>query len=267
MSMLIDSHCHLPTNKEKLLQIIKNARAANVTKIINIGTNLKTSKKALTIAQQFPDVYATVGIYPHDEKNTSIQTLKQNMEPLLTQPKVVAIGECGIDITSWRKHQRSLESQLELFEMQIKLSIKHNLPLVIHNRNGNTQILKMLQKHSQARGVIHCFSTDWAFAQKILDLGLYISFSGTITYPSGDDILETVKKVPLDRFLVETDAPCLTPQQGAVSPRRNKQNEPKYVRLIAAKIAAVKNLSLEEICTLSYKNTCILFGLYDNQNS
>ncbi len=193
--------------------------------------------------------------------------------------KVIAIGETGIDspspkateeqsISNWQ-NSRSLSQQLELFEMQAKLAVEFNLPLIIHNRNGNEQVLAMVEKYfnqgspssrqggtSAYQGVCHCFVQDWDYAQKMLDFGFYLSFGGIITYQSGERILETVKKAPLDRILIETDSPWLAPE-----PLRSSINEPKNIVLVAQKIAEVRGMSYDEVCKITYENGKRLFKI------
>lgn len=256
--MLIDSHCHLFHDKYKKSpnDLVKEADAERVTKLICIGTSLAENIPVLNAVAEFPGVYGALGIYPHDDMHKPLEELIDSLEKQITSsPKIVAIGECGIDITEWRGG-RSLEEQIPLFEEQLKLAVKLNLPVVIHNRNGEDIVISLVKKYVQAglRGVIHCFTSDWDFAQEILDMGFFISFAGNITYPSNNALREIVQKVPVERFLVETDSPYLPPQA-----HRGQVNEPKYVKIVAEKVAAIKNLSFEETSDYAYKNTCALF--------
>lgn len=258
--MLIDSHCHLFHDKYKKSskEMVIEAADEGITKLICVGTSLSENLPVLNAIEEFPGVYGAIGIYPHDDMHKPLDELINNLEKQVTySPKIVAIGECGIDITEWRGG-RSLEEQLPLFEEQLKLAVKLNLPVVIHNRNGDDPVFQLVKKYVQTglRGVIHCFVSDWDFAQKILDLGFFISFAGNITYPSNNALREIVQKVPVDRFLVETDSPYLPPQA-----HRGQVNEPKYVKIVAEKVAAIKNLSFEETSDLAYKNTCALFNI------
>ncbi len=255
---LIDSHCHLPYNFDLAEKILNDAKEVGVEKFVTIGTSIKESREAIKLAEKFKSVYATVGIYPHEEKGISLPVLKENMQRLInSSTKIVGVGECGIDISNWA-NGRSVTEQLELFDMQIKFALQNNLPLVIHNRNGDEPVITLLKKYKSdnLRGVAHCFASSWEAAQQFLDLGFYISFSGLITYPSRKELLEVVKNVPFDKFLVETDSPYLPPQE-----HRGERNEPKYVKMVAQKLANVKVLPVSEICRLSYENTCRLFGL------
>ncbi len=258
--MLIDSHCHLPDKKygKSTEEVIKEAFAEDVVKLISIGTSVKYSKVACETAKQFENVFATVAIYPHEHRHEPFEGLINSLQELVdTYKKVVAVGECGVDISNW-ENARPLNDQLQLFELQIELATKNKLPVCVHNRNGDEHVLNLLQKYknNNLRGVIHCFDSNWEFAKKVLDLGFYISFSGMVTYPSKHVLHEVVEKVPLERFLVETDAPYLPPQE-----YRGGVNYPKYVKIVATKVAQIKQKSFEEICDCSYKNTCDLFNI------
>jgi TatD DNase family protein len=263
--MLIDSHCHIPHSKyEKSSdEIINEAKKEGVEKLINIGTSISDSRDALEISKQYENVYSTVGVYPHDDTDLGLDEIRQQMEGFIQMggTNVVGIGECGVDIPQGEVpyKTRELTDQKELFKLQIGLAVQHDLPLVIHNRDGDKEVLEILNhyKNTGLRGIMHCFVSDWEYAQKLLDLDFYISFTGIITYPSaGEKLLEVVKKVPHDRFLVETDAPYLAPQK-----LRGQINYPKYVKMTAAKIAELRNTSFEEISEISYRNTCQLFNI------
>jgi TatD DNase family protein len=257
--MLIDSHCHLPPlrKKDKAKQLVEDATAEGVAKLINIGTSLKDSKDAVETASSFDEVWSSVGVYPHENLDDSNDKIKKELQVLIeNNDKIVAVGECGVDISEWREG-RPIEDQLVLFETQIELALDNNLPVIIHNRNADELILKTLEKYRNENltGVSHCFSSNWEFARRLLDLNFYVSFSGMITYPSREDLLETVRNVPNDRFLVETDAPYLPPEG-----MRGQKNEPKYVKIVAEKVAQTKKESFSKICEFSFGNTCALFG-------
>lgn len=257
--MLIDSHCHLPHEDydKDSSTIISEAVGSGVGKMISIGTSLKDSGNALDISLLHKEVFATVGIYPHEDVNTPFLDLYDGMKKLISKGKdrVVGIGECGLDLGG--EKGRDLDLQKELFKMQIGLALEEDLPLVIHNRNANEETLSILSKYESTglRGVMHCFVSDWEVAKKVLDLGFYLSFTGIITFPSaGDALLEVVKKIPEDRYLIETDAPYLAPQGF-----RGKINYPAYVRMVADRIAEIRKVPFEEVERQTYKNTCDLF--------
>ena len=258
--MPIDSHCHIPDKKYGMTakEVVEDAKRADVKKFISICTSMREAEAIVRTAAQIPEVYPTLGIYPHEDQGKSLEELEKEFRKLLGKYKdIVGIGECGIDISDW-EGSRELDEQVKLFEMQIKLAKETSLPLIVHNRNGDKQILELLERHAgmELRGVVHCFDSDWDFAQKMLDLGFYISFSGLITYPKKDSLLEVVRNVPTDKFLVETDAPWLAPQE-----YRGQVNYPKYVRIIAEKVAEIREIEISEVERFTYKNTCSLFGI------
>lgn len=258
--MLIDSHCHLIHKNYDipLEQILSEAKENEIDKFITIGTSIKENLIVIQVAEKIKDVYCSIGIYPHEDISVETDKLRDSLrEDLIKSEKIVAIGECGIDILNW-KNGREVDKQMELFEMQIEFAKENSLPIIVHNRNGDKQVLELLEKYSDfdLRGVVHCFDSNWEFAKKVLDLGFYVSFSNLITYPKKDTLLEVVKNVPMDRFLVETDAPYLPPQI-----LKGKINYPKYVRIVAEKVAQVKQKTFEEVSEISYENTCKLFNI------
>lgn len=263
---LIDSHCHLPNlrHKDELERLLNDANAWNVEGFINIGTSIKENIDAIEVAEKYESVYATVAIYPHEHLGEDISNLINQLEKQVTSSKkVVAIGECGIDVSEWKK-QRPPEEQIKLFEAQVILSERLNLPLIIHDRNGDREVLDVLLRHRDARGVIHCFDSTWEVAQKFLDLGFYISFSGLITYESKSLLLETVRNTPEDRYLIETDAPYLLPEPAKTETRKEnfkRKNEPKYVKMVGQKVAEARQISLEGMALQTFRNTCQLFDL------
>jgi len=182
--MFIDSHCHLTSPKYKDAEkVVEGAKGAGVVKLITVGTSVADSKASLAVAEKFANVYSTAGIYPHEDKNSNIGDVKIALQSIAgLSKKVVGIGECGIDITN-RKNQRPIGDQINLFQAQIELALETGLPLIIHNRNGDEHILSLLDKNRSKglKGVVHCFTGSWDFAQKILAFGFYISFSGIIT--------------------------------------------------------------------------------------
>ena len=229
-----------------------------MAKLISVGTSIKESKNAAKVADSYEGVFSTVAVYPHEEVGMEISQIRKNLADILKMsPKIVAIGECGIDISDW-KDGRSVDDQMKLFEAHIELALERNLPLIVHNRNGDEIVLKVLQKYKSKglRGVAHCFSSSWDFAQKVIDQNFLISFAGVITYPSRKSLLEVVEKVPLDKFLVETDAPYLPPQG-----HRGEINEPKYVKIVAEKVADIRKIPFESVCEHAYRNAASLFRI------
>ncbi len=271
---LVDSHCHLPSlaQKEDLEKILNDARQAGVEGFVTVGTSILSNTQSLELAKSYPAVFATASIYPHEDMDKSLSELEFYLRSFLKENRsnIVALGECGIDLPTnplpknpsnnflnckEDKRLRSLTDQIALFKMQASLAQEFDLPLVIHNRNGDEYILSVLEELGIKKGVLHCFSSSWDFASKILDLGLYISFSGFITYSSKKNLLETVAKVSSNRFLIETDSPFIPPKGS-----KAKRNEPKYVKLVAEKVALTRNLSFEKTAVLSTENARRLFG-------
>ncbi|MFZ2663919.1 MAG: TatD family hydrolase [Patescibacteria group bacterium] len=258
--MLIDSHCHLIHKNYEipLEQILSEAKEEGVDKFITIGTSIKENLIAIQTAEKISNVYCSIGIYPHEDKKTGLKELENSLKKdLKRSEKIIAVGECGIDISNW-ENGRSIEDQTELFEMQIKFAKENSLPLIVHNRNGDNIVLELFEKHCDLglRGVVHCFNSNWEFAKKVLDLGFCISFTNLVTYPKKEYLLEVVKNVPMNRFLVETDSPYLPPQSF-----RGEKSYPKYVRIVAEKVAQVKQKTFEEVSKSSYENTCKLFNI------
>ncbi len=268
--MFIDTHCHLNMMIEKqeeqalneddikkIKQICNQANANDVGKMINIGSSLQDSIDSITIAKQISCVWAVVGIHPYDcthdwqEKLSEIKKLIKNR----SENKIVGIGECGLDF--YRKPYNE-QIQKSAFKYQIELALENNLPMVIHVRDAADEALKILDEYikNNPRGVLHCFSQNMDFAKQVLDWGLYIGIDGHITYPKNDALRETIKNVPLDRLLLETDAPFLPPQQF-----RGKQNSPAYIPLIAQFIADLRGIKLKELEQATTQNAQDLFGI------
>ena len=280
---MVDTHAHLnfeAFNKD-YAQVIERSFASGVKTIINVGSNLATSQKAVDIARgrssvRRCDLYAAVGLHPIHACPTKFSEGKigrvtdeefkmEEFRKLAKNPKVVAIGETGLDwyrLTTNDK-QQTIDSQKEIFIKHLQLAKEINLPVILHCRgskeNPKDAYSEMLEiiKDKNFPGVIHCFSTDWPIAQKFLQLGLYIGFTGPITFKNAtSELLEVVKKAPIDKILTETDCPFLAPE-----PFRGQRNEPAYVEYIARKIAEIKNLSFEEIDKITTANAKKLFGL------
>jgi TatD DNase family protein len=257
--MLIDSHCHLsdPRLKENIKEIISEAKRIGVVKFVNIGTSILNDKNSVKLANEYEEVYTSVGVYPHEDKDLQVSQMSEELQKLINGSKrIVAVGECGIDNVEG-KGEREIKDQEKIFLMQLELAVKNDLPVVIHNRGGDEIIFSLLNGYkNKIRGVAHCFSSDWETAKKYLELGFYLSFSGILTYPSAKDLTDVLKKVPDDRFVFETDAPYLPPQG-----HRGEVNKPEYVRIVAEKASQIKEKPFADVCRLSYDNTCRLFNL------
>jgi len=253
--MLVDSHAHLDSGKfaDDRAATIQRAQDNGISHILTIGCDLESSAQSVAIAAQFPQVYAAVGVHPHDAEEINAAALEQ-LQQLLSQPKVVALGEIGLDYFRDRS-PRAIQQQA--FRLQIRLARQVNKPIIIHDRDAHDEVLQILieEDAAQAGGVLHCFSGDEKMAQKCLDLGFYLSFPGPVTYPKNEFTREVVRSIPIERLLVETDCPYLAPQ-----PFRGKRNEPAYVRSTAEKIAELKGLSLADVARITSHNCRQLFG-------
>ncbi|MFO1519957.1 MAG: YchF/TatD family DNA exonuclease [bacterium] len=261
--MLIDSHAHLtfdPFKPEELEGILARAREAGVETIINIGggEGYEGNLRAVELAEHTPNVFATVGMHPHDAKLVTDSTV-EDLKNLLSDKKVVAIGEIGLD---FHYNHSEPKVQEEAFRKMIRLAKETKLPIVIHNRDSDERLYQILEEEKgfETGGVVHCFSSNWEFAKKMIDRGFYISFSGIITFKKADELREVVKKIPTEWYMVETDCPYLAPE-----PFRGKRNEPAFVKYTAQKIAEIKGLTLEDVARTASLNTRRLFRLGDVQ--
>ena len=255
-SMLIDTHAHIEmkefdTDRD---EVIKRAKEAGVGYLISVGANLAGSIKAVELAERYENVYASVGIHPHDVKNMDEATF-QTLRDLAKSAKVVAIGEIGLD---YFKEFSPRELQISRFREFLSLAKELKKPVIIHDRDAHEDTLRILREEgaSAIGGVVHCFSGDYDFAKEIMKLGFYISFTGVITFPKADDAREVVRNIPIERILVETDSPYLAPV-----PHRGKRNEPAFVKEIARTIAEVKGLSLDDVARITTMNVKELFGI------
>ncbi|UCH62696.1 MAG: TatD family hydrolase [Fidelibacterota bacterium] len=250
---LIDTHAHLfhEDYADRLDQVLQRAEETGIGAIICVGLDLPTSEQAVTIAETYPKVWAAVGIHPHDAEDAPPEAL-HNLESLATHNKVVAIGETGLDYV---RNQSPPEVQRALFQGQLELARSLDLPVVVHNRRADDDLLATMQAAGHAKGVLHCFSSTPEFARIAIDFGFHISFTGTVTY--GKNRNESVlKAVGLERVMVETDCPYLAPV-----PHRGKANEPAFVRHVAEKIAGICGTTLEEVTRTTTANAQELFRL------
>lgn len=264
---MIDVHCHLNFKafKDDYDEVIKRAVEAGVTKIINVGTKIDTSERAVELAQQYKNLYAIVGVHPHHADKPEVNWEKE-LEKLAKRPKVVAIGECGMDYYRYKTTGIvDPKLQREVFMKQIKLAHRLKKPLQIHNRHAGKEILEILNTHKNLLhdppGMFHCMSGDLDFLKQVLDMGFYIGFDGNITYgglaPGEDtDLKELVRATPLNRILVETDSPYLSP-----IPFRGVQNEPKNAIIVGEFIAQLRDISPGEVEQETTNNATKLFQL------
>jgi TatD DNase family protein len=252
--MLVDSHCHLQNNEE-LENIIARATNAQVEYILDVGDNLSNLPEHIEITKRFSCVYTSAGAHPH-EAQEYINLKAIDILHALEHDKVIAIGEAGLD---YFYDYSPKEVQMALFKEHIIAAQTSGLPLIIHNRQSDDDMIDILRRaydKKEFKGIIHCYSSSKELGQTALDMGFYISASGMITFPRSEDIRNNFTKIPLDRILVETDSPYLAPV-----PKRGQVNEPANVVLTAQKMAEIKNVSFDEICEVTTNNFKRLFGL------
>jgi len=268
---MVDVHCHLNFHsfEKDYDEVIKQAFAAGVTKIINVGTKIDSSREAVNLAQKYNSpaggLYAIVGVHPHHADKLENNWLEE-LEKIARKPKVIGIGEIGMDYFSYKSNDIvDPKLQKEVFVKQIELAHKLKLPLQIHNRQAGKDILDIIVNHKSfllnPPGMFHCMSGNLDFLKKVLDLGFYVGFDGNITYngiaPGEDtDLKDLVKYAPVDRIVIETDSPYLTPE-----PKRGSRNMPEYAIITARFIANLKGLSFPEFEAKTTENTLKLFTL------
>ncbi|RKO67958.1 TatD family hydrolase [Desulfofundulus salinus] len=256
MIHLIDSHAHLDDRKFEAdrEEMLDRAQKAGVVQIINAGYDLPSSARSISLAAKYPFVFAAVGIHPHDAGGVPEDYLVRLRE-MSRRRGVVAIGEIGLD---YYRDLSPRDVQQRVFREQLALARELGLPVIIHDRDAHGDILDILRRDGvgPAGGVMHCFAGSWEMARECMAMGFYISFAGPVTYPNARRPKEVAARVPLERLLVETDAPYLTPQA-----RRGNRNEPAYVRYVAEEIAALKGVTLEELARATTANARCLFGL------
>ena len=240
--MYFDSHAHL--DLEPLCdaegEVVRRAREAGVSRIVTIGIDPESSEKAVAIAHRHAGVYAAVGLHPHDASARSETTLSR-LEELSRCDKVVGIGETGLD---FHRDRSPRDAQRAAFREQIRLARRRNLPVIVHDRDAHDGILSILTEENAAEtgGIIHCFSGDYEMARRAIGMNFLISVPGAITYKGSDPQVEAIRRIPLEKLLIETDSPFLAPV-----PHRGRTNEPAYVPLVARKIAEIKGVSAEDV--------------------
>ena len=252
--MFIDTHCHLHFDQYDLdrEKVIQRAIQNKIKTVLNIGTDLETSKKAIALAEKFAIVYAAVGVHPNDGDSFD-NTVIDQMERFTQHDKVKAIGEIGLDYY-WMQVPR--EKQIDIFRQQIKLARKCHLPIIVHNRDAHEDLMKVLkeEKAGSLGVVLHSFTGNPDFLEMALKENFYISFTGVVTFKNANYI-NLIDRVPLKQLLLETDSPFLTP-----APFRGKRNEPSYLKYIAEKISKIKAVSMEELAEITSDNARNLFG-------
>jgi TatD DNase family protein len=256
MPDLFDTHAHLhfPQFADDLPAVLARARAAGVRRLVTIGTDVETSSAALALAEREPDVWAAVGIHPHDAAGGDEAALAE-IARLAVVPRVVAVGEIGLD---YFRNLSPPDVQSRVFRALIGLGCRIGKPLLIHCREAHAEVLRILEEEggAQVGGIMHCFSGDVEVARRSLDLGFLISLAGPVTYPNARTLPAVARFVPADRLVIETDCPFLPPQG-----HRGQRNEPAYLALTATRVAEIRGEPLEKFSAQCAANACALFGL------
>ncbi len=255
--MIIDSHCHLTYEPMSLSlnETILRANNDGVKYLLTISTEDKSYKNILKIVNNYSSVFGTYGIHPHEAKNHKLIKSEYIIKKINENKKIIGIGETGLDF--YYNHSEK-KDQISLFLEHIEASQKINLPLIVHTRSAEDYTLKILKESSQRKNLkilIHCFTGSKEFAFKLLDLGAYISASGVVTFKKSKDLTETFKEIPLNRILVETDSPYLSPE-----PLRGKSNEPSHIIHTVKYLSNLKNISFEKLSETTTQNFFNLFG-------
>jgi TatD DNase family protein len=264
---LVDTHAHLDFSKFDADRpaVMERARASGVAVIVNVGTDLASSRRAVELAEQYEAVYAAVGVHPHGAKKLDGAMLAQ-LRDLTQKPKVVAVGEIGLD---YYRDLSPRDVQRRAFQAQLAWAARLGKPVIIHDRDAHDEILEALTDWAAGLenstlagrlGVLHTFSGDLDMAKKAIDLGFYISISGPVTYRNARQLPGIVRALPLDRLLVETDCPFLAPE-----PYRGKRNEPAYTRLVAERVAELKGISFDDLARATTANAQRLFRLANTE--
>ncbi|MFZ5391841.1 MAG: TatD family hydrolase [Patescibacteria group bacterium] len=253
--MFIDSHCHINLAQyPDIKDVIKRSKEANVTHVINPGIDLASSVSAFEMAKSNDLVFAAAGVHPNHVDSANIENM-QALAELIANPEIVAVGEIGLD---YHRNSNTIENQRKIFQQFISIAAQEAKPIIVHARGAADDVMEILSlyKSEGIRGVWHCFEGDWSLAQRILDLGFHLGFTGSITYTSDENILETIRQTPIDRILLETDTPYLTPV-----PYRGQINEPSFVVEVARKISELKDMTIEEVGKNTSENAIKLFNL------
>lgn len=251
--MIIDAHCHLYYDElaSDIDNVIQRAIDAGVSRFVCVGTNVEDSKKCLSITENNDDIFASSGVHPHDAKDVT-EGYTDEIYELMEYESMIAIGEIGLD---YYRNLSEPETQKKVFKELMEVAQDLDKPVIIHNRDADADTLEIIGNYPSVQGVAHCFSSTLETAQAFLEMGYYISFSGNITYKNSH-LPEIVKSIPLDRVVVETDSPYLSPE-----PERGKSNEPSRIIHTLTKLSEIYGLSLEEMAKHTYDNTAELFRL------
>lgn len=254
--MIVDSHCHLDLiaerNEFSIDELVANATAAGVSKLLSIGIDQENSERVVAIAADYDNVFASAGVHPVSANENPVDPVW--LDEWLAKPSVVAVGETGLD---YFHDPVNKTNQWDSFATHLTLAAKHDKPVIVHTRNAQADTIKIMTEHAHTgvRGVMHCFTEDWAMAEAALNLGFYISISGIVTFKNAETIKNVVRHVPLDRLLIETDSPYLAPV-----PFRGKTNQPAYVQYVAQYCADLKEIEVDALAKATTDNFHRLFS-------
>ncbi len=246
--MIIDSHCHLDYEPlvNNIDQVLLNAKNNNIISLLTIGTSLESSKKVLDIVDKYPNVYGAIGIHPNSTTG-HLNDLDKLIDIKKKSKKIIGFGETGLDYFYKRSEKRD---QIFSFEKHIEFAISEKVPVIIHTRDADEDTISIIKKYyNRTKFLIHCFTGSLEFAKNLLNLECLISFSGIVTFKNSSELRNVVKYVPLERMLIETDSPYLSPD-----PLRGKSNEPANVKIVGENIAKIKEISFEEVAKLTTEN-------------
>lgn len=255
--MIIDTHAHLmfPDFEKDFDEVLKRAKDAGISKIVNVGCDLKSCQQSLEMGNEYPELYSTLGMHPYEAELVNEKLMNEWMKIIPENKKIVAIGECGLD---YFKSKVEKEVQKNAFRLQIKLAKEFGLPLIVHNREADEDSLQILDEEfadgKKVSVVFHCYGSNLEFAKKLWERKILTSFTGIVTYPSAKTVHEVAKEVPINLFMVETDCPYLAPQS-----HRGKRNESSYVTEVIREIAKLKALSFKEVEALAVANSMDFF--------
>lgn len=254
--MLFDTHCHVndeayAVDREAMLQ---RAFTTGLTYMMCPGTDIKTSAESVAMTHQYKQIYAAVGIHPEEAASATPEGFEQIRQWIQTEPKVVAIGEVGLD---YHWPEPSHEIQQEVFIKQVQMAVELDVPIDIHDREAHGDTMDILRQYGKGiRGVFHCYSGSLEMAEELIKMGFYIGFTGTMVFPKSTKLKRIVSELPMDRILIETDCPYLTPP-----PYRGKRNEPAYVQYVAAEIARLRNMDVADVQRITLENGKRIFGI------
>jgi|LSQX01.1.fsa_nt_gb TatD DNase family protein len=254
MMKYFDTHAHYHDSRfeDDVHEVLSALPDKGVLRCVCPGVDVATSEQEIALAEKYHFLYAAAGIHPHEAGEADEASFEQ-IEELLRHPKVVAVGEIGLD---YHYDFSPRDVQQQVLRRQLEIARKHNLPVIIHDREAHEDCFNIVSEYPDVLGVFHCYSGSWEHAKRILNLGWYISFTGTITFKNARRVLETVRNMPADRIMVETDAPYMTPV-----PHRGKRNDSSYVSFICDKVAELRGITPEEAAELTLQNGNRFFGL------